>query len=95
MPAFETQRLRCRPLSLAEYEAFALGVEPEWLDLTNPHRHLVDGPSPLRFRIPKVKLDESFAEIGLITQAGTLIKNCDYGIKIEDIGKVKFMKKSN
>ncbi len=66
MPAFETQRLRCRPLSLAEYEAFALGVEPEWLDLTNPHRHLVDGPSPLRFRIPKVKLDDSFAEIGLI-----------------------------
>ena len=40
MPAFDTQRLHCRPLSLAEYATFATGVEPEWLDLANPHRHL-------------------------------------------------------
>ena len=32
----------------------------------NTHRHLVEGPSPLSFRIPRVKKDPNFAEIGLI-----------------------------
>ena len=66
MPSFETRRLRCRPLTLAEYSSFEMGSEPEWDDLNNMYRHLVIGPSPLAFRIPRVKKDPEFAEIGLI-----------------------------
>ena len=63
---FETVRLRCRPLSLAEYVSFKAGVEPPWLDLHNPFRHLTTGPSPLSFRIPRVEANPAFAEIGLV-----------------------------
>jgi len=66
MQIFETSRLRCRSLSLTEYSDFEAGIEPKWEGFTNPHKHLVDGPSPLAFRIPKVKADPSFAEIGII-----------------------------
>ena len=66
MPAFETQRLSCRPLALSEYETFARGDEPQWLDFSNPYKHLVEGPSPLSFLIPRVLKDTSFADIGLI-----------------------------
>jgi len=66
MQIFETNRLRCQPLSLADYSDFEAGIEPKWEGFTNPHKHLVEGPSPLAFRIPKVKQEPSFAEIGLI-----------------------------
>jgi RimJ/RimL family protein N-acetyltransferase len=66
MQIFETNRLRCQPLSLANYSDFEAGIEPKWEGFTNPHKHLVEGPSPLAFRIPKVKQEPSFAEIGLI-----------------------------
>ena len=66
MLTFETARLRCRPLSVAEYFAFGEGSEPKWLDLSNPYRHLITGPSPLPFRIPRVAANPAFAEIGLV-----------------------------
>ena len=66
MLTFETARLRCRPLSVAEYVAFGEGTEPKWLDLSNPYRHLITGPSPLPFRIPRVAANPAFAEIGLV-----------------------------
>jgi len=66
MPVFETSRLRCTPLTLSEYESFKLGKEPIWNGFTNPFKHLIDGPSPLSFRIPKVELHHDFAEIGLV-----------------------------
>jgi RimJ/RimL family protein N-acetyltransferase len=65
MPSFETNRLRCQTLSLADYEHFERGEEPLWEGFTNPYKHLVKGRNPLRFRIPKVKQDPSFAELGL------------------------------
>ena len=63
---FETKRLRCTSLSLLDYAAFEAGEEPKWNGFSNPHRHLVDVPGPLVHRIPRVKVDPSFAEIGLI-----------------------------
>ena len=63
---FETKRLTCRSLSLADYADFEAGTEPEWDGFSNPYKHLVNGPSPLRHRIPRVKKDSAFAEIGLV-----------------------------
>lgn len=63
---FETKRLRCSSLSLLDYATFEAGEEPNWNGFSNPHRHLVEVPGPLVHRIPRVKVDPSFAEIGLI-----------------------------
>ena len=66
MYLFETDRLLCYPLSISDYAEFEAGVEPRWEGFTNPYKHLIEGPSPLAFRIPRVKKDPSFADIGLI-----------------------------
>ena len=66
MQIFETNRLRCQSLSLAEYSDFEAGIEPSWKGFSNPYKHLVEGPSPLAFRIPRVNQQPSFSEIGLI-----------------------------
>jgi RimJ/RimL family protein N-acetyltransferase len=63
---FETNRLTCRSLSLADYADFEAGREPKWDGFANTYKHLVEGPSPLRHRIPRVKKDPEFAEIGLV-----------------------------
>lgn len=63
---FETKRLTCQSLSLADYADFEAEREPKWDGFTNPYRHLVEGPSPLKHRIPRVKKDPAFAEIGLV-----------------------------
>ena len=63
---FKTDRLICQSLSLAEYAEFEAGREPKWDGFSNPYKHLVEGPSPLVHRIPRVKKDPSFAEIGLL-----------------------------
>lgn len=63
---FSTARLDCHSLSLDDYATFESGAEPQWIDFTNPFKHLIEGPSPLQFRIPRVKIDPTFAEIGLI-----------------------------
>lgn len=66
MQIFETERLRCYSLTLDDYADFEAGIEPSWKGFSNPYKHLVEGPSPLSFRIPRVKKDPSFAEIGII-----------------------------
>jgi len=66
MQLFETDRLRCYSLSLADYSDFEAGLEPKWDGFTNPYKHLTVGPSPLVHRIPRVKREPSFAEIGLV-----------------------------
>lgn len=66
MTKFETTNLVCRSLEILEYKDFEKGIEPNWQDFTNPYRHLIEGPNPLRFRIPKVKQNPKFAEIGLV-----------------------------
>lgn len=66
MAFFETERLICRSLTLHEYEIFENGNEPAWQDFSNPFRHLIEGPNPLKFRIPRVKAEPDFAEIGLV-----------------------------
>ena len=66
MHLFDTDRLHCYSLSSSNYAAFEAGDEPKWEGFTNPYKHLVEGPSPLAFRIPRVKADPSFAEIGII-----------------------------
>ena len=63
---FNTDRLACRSLSLSDYANFEAGTEPKWVGFSNPYRHLVEGPSPLRHRIPRVNKDPEFAEIGLV-----------------------------
>jgi RimJ/RimL family protein N-acetyltransferase len=63
---FKTKRLSCRSLTTEEYGVFESGTEPNWQGFTNPHKHLIEGPSPLRHRIPRVKKDPTFAEIGLV-----------------------------
>ena len=66
MLQFSTARLDCYSLSLDDYATFESGAEPQWNGFTNPFKHLIEGPSPLQFRIPRVKKDPTFAEIGLI-----------------------------
>ena len=63
---FQTKRLSCRSLTTEEYEVFESGTEPNWQGFANPYKHLIEGPNPLRHRIPRVKKDHTFAEIGLI-----------------------------
>ena len=66
MTSFETTRLTCNSLSLEDYLAFESGVEPNWSGFTNPYKHLIEGPTPLQYRIPRVKKDPEFAEIAII-----------------------------
>ena len=63
---FQTKRLSCRSLTTEEYGELESGLEPNWQGFTNPYKHLIEGPSPLRHRIPRVKKDPTFAEIGLV-----------------------------
>jgi RimJ/RimL family protein N-acetyltransferase len=65
MPSFETARLYSRPLTLDEYSLLDSKIEPEWTDLKNPFKYLMDGSSALKHRIPKVKLNPKFSEIAL------------------------------
>lgn len=65
-PLFETERLLCFSLKLSEYKDFESGNEPNWQDFSNPYKHLIEGPSPLSHRIPKVAINPAFAEIGLV-----------------------------
>ena len=64
--SFETERLYGIPLSVENYASFEKNEEPKWEGITNPYRHLIEGPSPLPHRIPKVKANSAFAEIGII-----------------------------
>jgi len=64
--SFETERLFGIPLSVENYASFERYEEPKWQGITNPFRHLIEGPSPLPHRIPKVKSNPAFAEIGII-----------------------------
>jgi len=66
MDLFETDRLRCHALTVANYLSFEAGIEPSWVGFTNPYRHLIEGPSPLPYRIPRVKKDPSFAHIAIV-----------------------------
>lgn len=63
---FKTERLICLSLSPEDYAEFEAGREPKWNGFTNPYKHLVEGPSPLVHRIPRVKKEPTFAEIGLV-----------------------------
>lgn len=63
---FKTERLKCQPLSLQDYADFEAGNEPNWSDFSNPYKHLIEGPSPISFRIPRVKLNPEFAEIAIL-----------------------------
>ena len=63
---FETVRLICQSLSPADYADFEAGRKPNWSPFSNPYNHLIEGPIPLAFRIPRVKLDPSFAEIAIV-----------------------------
>lgn len=66
MTYFETERLNCQSLSLDDYANFEAGQEPKWEGFSNPFKHFIEGPNPLVHRIPRVKKDPAFAEIGLI-----------------------------
>ena len=62
----ETERLLCKSLTLEDYADFETGKEPNWSGFTNPYKHLIEGPSPLPYRIPRVKLNPEFAEIAIV-----------------------------
>jgi RimJ/RimL family protein N-acetyltransferase len=66
MDLFETDRLRFHALTIANYLSFEAGIEPSWVGFTNPYKHLIEGPSPLPYRIPRVKKDPSFADIAIV-----------------------------
>jgi [ribosomal protein S5]-alanine N-acetyltransferase len=66
MTAFETARLRCQSLTLEDYATFEAGNKPNWTGFTNPYNHLLEEPTPLPFRIPRVKANPEFAEIAII-----------------------------
>lgn len=63
---FETERLLCQPLSLQDYSDFEDSRKPNWSQFSNPYNHLLEGPTPLPYRIPRVKLNPEFAEIAIV-----------------------------
>ena len=63
---FQTDRLDCQSLTVEDYAEFEAVREPKWQGFSNPYKHLIEGPSPLVHRIPRVKKEPSFAEIGLV-----------------------------
>jgi RimJ/RimL family protein N-acetyltransferase len=63
---FETERLLCHSLSLQDYSDFENGRQPDWSQFSNPYNHLLEGPTPLPYRIPRVKLNPEFAEIAIV-----------------------------
>jgi RimJ/RimL family protein N-acetyltransferase len=63
---FETERLLCQPLSIQDYADFEVGRKPDWSQFSNPYNHLLEGPTPLPYRIPRVKLNPEFAEIAVV-----------------------------
>lgn len=77
---FKTERLICLSLSPEDYAEFEAGREPKWNGFANPYKHLVEGPSPLKHRIPRVKKEPAFAEIGLVLAiaAGELIGSAGF-----------------
>ena len=64
--AFKTERLIGVSLTIKDYSDFESEGEPNWHPFINPYRHLIVGPSPIRYRIPRVKADPKFADIGLV-----------------------------
>ena len=66
MKIFETERLTGHSLSLEDYLQFEQEIEPNWIADINPYRHLITNPGPLPYRIPRVKKNPEFAEIGLV-----------------------------
>jgi RimJ/RimL family protein N-acetyltransferase len=66
MARFETVHLRCQSLTLEDYATFEAGNKPNWTGFTNPYNHLLEEPTPLPFRIPRVKANPEFAEIAII-----------------------------
>jgi RimJ/RimL family protein N-acetyltransferase len=62
----ETERLLCQPLSIQDYADFEVGRKPDWSQFSNPYNHLLEGPTPLPYRIPRVKLNPEFAEIAVV-----------------------------
>jgi RimJ/RimL family protein N-acetyltransferase len=66
VPLFETDRLTCYALTVEDYASFASGIEPIWSGFTNPHRHLIEGPSPMAHRIPRVAANPEFADIAIV-----------------------------
>ena len=66
MQIFESERLLGHSLSLDDYLQFEAGVAPAWISAINPYQHLVANPGPLPYRIPRVKKNPEFAEIGLV-----------------------------
>jgi RimJ/RimL family protein N-acetyltransferase len=63
---FETERLLCHSLSLQDYSDFENGRQPDWSQFSNPYNHLLEGFTPLPYRIPRVKLNPEFAEIAIV-----------------------------
>ncbi len=59
MDVIVTPRLELHYVTPAEYELLAVNREDPrlWIDrgFTNPHRHLVDDPGPLPYRIPRIR----------------------------------------
>jgi RimJ/RimL family protein N-acetyltransferase len=66
MEVFTTSRILGYSLSLNDYRDFEAGNEPIWPGFKNPYKHLAEQPNPLRHRLPLVKENPSFAQIGLI-----------------------------
>ncbi len=66
MTYFETKRLRCLSITPEQYADFEKGVEPNWDGFSNPYKHLIEEPTPLHFRIPRVKANPDFADIAII-----------------------------
>ena len=66
MTFFETKRLRCLSITPEQYADFEKGVEPKWDGFSNPYKHLIEEPTPLHFRIPRVKANPDFADIAII-----------------------------
>lgn len=65
---FTTDRLRCEPLTVFDYDLFAQFKEPDWeaKGIHNKYQIFSDGPNPLIHRIPRVLKDPAFAGIAII-----------------------------
>lgn len=92
-----TPRLELHAVLPAEYEILAVDrADPRlWIDrgFTNPHRHLVDDPGPLPYRIPRIRKEPQgapyFLRMAVLRSDHTIIGSAGFHLLPDDDGMIE------
>lgn len=92
-----TARLELHAVLPAEYELLAVDrADPQlWIDrgFSNPHRHLVDDPGPLPYRIPRIRTEPHgapyFLRLAVLRGERTIIGSAGFHLLPDDSGMIE------